>query len=408
MQYNSQYMERITTVLQRLATRGGHRKEGFLQLFISKRIIQGLATAMLAMFVPIFIYEVTNFQFWVVGLMYAAVSLGYALFLIPGMTITNKIGFSRALTLGAVFSVAQFAILYFADTSNILYLFAPLVVMMVGYRIFHWVPYHVDFTAFTEGGERGRDVSLMFATIAFMGMLGPILAGYIVQNSGYEVLFAIGIVLLALSGVSYLFVPAVDEKFTWTYKETVQNLFSPNFRNVLVGEMASGAEVVVSLIAWPIFLYTALEGNMLSIGALSTVIVAVTIVIQLFVGKHIDGKDRSKIQTLKRGSMFYAVGWVLKIFVVSAGQIFFVGLYHNVTKIFLKTPYSAILYDMSGEQGRYVDEFTVMKEMASHIGRVLALLLMVGLTFFMSIEWTFIIGVVASIAVNAIYQARKE
>ena len=106
--------------------------------------------------------------------------------------------------------------------------------------------------------------------------------------------------------------------------------------------------------------------------------------------------------------MFYAVGWVLKIFVVSAGQIFFVGLYHNVTKIFLKTPYSAILYDMSGEQGHYVDEFTVMKEIASHIGRVCALLLMVCLTFFMSIEWTFIIGVVASIAVNAIYQVTKE
>jgi MFS family permease len=248
----------------------------------------------------------------------------------------------------------------------------------------------------------------MFATIAFMGMLGPILAGYIVQNSGYEVLFAIAIVLLTLSGVSYLFVPAVEERFTWTYKETVQHLFSPNFRNLLIGEMASGAEVIVSLIAWPIFLYTVLQGDMLSIGALSTVIVAVTIVIQLFVGKHIDGKGENKIQTLKRGSLFYAIGWIAKIFVVSAGQIFFVGLYHNVTKIFLKTPYSAILYDMSGEQGHYVDEFTVMKEMASHIGRVLALLLMVSLTFFMSIEWTFLIGVVASIAVNAIYQANRQ
>jgi MFS family permease len=401
-------MERITIVLQRLATRGGHRKEGFLQLFISKRLIQGLATAMLGMFVPIFIYEMAGLQFWTVGLTYAAVSFGYVLFLIPGMQITNRLGFSRALTLGAVFSVGQFVILYFSNQANIWYMLGPLVILMIGYRIFHWVPYHVDFTAFTQGGERGRDVSLMFATIAFMGMLGPILAGYIVQNSGYEVLFAIAIVLLTLSGVSYLFVPAVEERFTWTYKETVQHLFSPNFRNLLIGEMASGAEVIVSLIAWPIFLYTVLQGDMLSIGALSTVIVAVTIVIQLFVGKHIDGKGENKIQTLKRGSLFYAIGWIAKIFVVSAGQIFFVGLYHNVTKIFLKTPYSAILYDMSGEQGHYVDEFTVMKEMASHIGRVLALLLMVSLTFFMSIEWTFLIGVVASIAVNAIYQANRQ
>ena len=401
-------MERITLVLGRLVNQGGHRKEGFLQLFISKRLIQGLATAMMGMFVPIFLYETTGQQFWIVGLFYAAVSVGYALFLVPGMTITNKIGFSRTLAFGAIFSVLQFVILFFADEINIWHLLLPLLVLMVGYRIFHWVPYHVDFTAFTKGGERGRDVSLMFATIAFMGMLGPILAGYIVQNSGYEVLFAIGVLLLTLSGISYLFVPAVEEKFTWTYKETIQQLFSPNFRNVLVGEMANGAEVIVSLIAWPIFLYHVLDGNMLEIGALSTIIVAVTIVVQLFVGKHLDGKGDNKIQTLKRGSMLYAIGWVFKIFVISTGQIFFVGLYHNITKIFIKTPYSAILYDMSGEQGQYVDEFTVMREMASHIGRALALGLMVVITLVLSIEWTFLIGVVAALSVNAIYQAQRN
>tara|TARA_B100000745_G_scaffold296537_1_gene242059 strand:- start:3789 stop:4997 length:1209 start_codon:yes stop_codon:yes gene_type:complete len=401
-------MERITVVLGRLVRRGGQRQAGFLQLFISKRLVQGLATALLGMFVPIFLYKTTGEQFWIVGVFYAAISVGYAALLVPGMTITNKIGFSRTLAFGALFSVAQFAILYFTDEINIWHLLLPLLVSMILYRIFHWVPYHVDFTAFTKGGERGRDVSLMFATIAFMGMIGPVLAGYIIDNSGYDMLFAIGTVLLAIAGVSYLFVPAVDEKFTWTYKETVQHMLSPNFRNVFVGEMANGAEVIVSLIAWPIFLYEVLNGNFLEIGALSTVIVAVTIIVQLIVGKHLDGKGDNKIQTLKRGSMLYAVGWIFKIFVLSAAQIFFVGLYHNVTKIFLKTPYSAILYDMSGEQGKYVDEFTVMREMSSHIGRAIALVVMVGLTLVMPIEWTFIIGVVASLAVNAIYHAHHN
>ena len=96
------------------------------------------------------------------------------------------------------------------------------------------------------------------------------------------------------------------------------------------------------------------------------------------------------------------------MFVLSATQIFFVGLYHNVAKIFIKTPYSAILYDMSGEQGQYVDEFTVMREIASHIGRALALIAMIVLTFYISIEWTFIIGAVASLLVNAIYRATSH
>lgn len=400
-------MERITVVLSRLVHRGGNRQKGFVQLFISKRLIQGLATALMGMFVPIFLYETTGQQFWVVGLFFAAVSFGYALLLVPGMCITNRIGFSRTLAFGALFSVAQFSILFYATEANIWHLFIPLLIAMVGFRIFHWVPYHVDFTMFTKGGERGRDVSLMFATIAFMGMIGPILAGYIIENSGYEALFAVGVVLLAAAAVSYLFVPPVDQTFTWTYKETVGQLLSPNYRNLFVGEMANGAEVIVSLIAWPIFLYEVLNGNVLEIGALSTVIVGVTIVIQLFVGKYLDNKKDNKVQTLKRGSMLYAAGWIFKMFAFSAAQIFFVGLYHNIAKIFIKTPYSAILYDMSGEQGKYIDEFTVLREMSSHIGRVLALGLMVALTFVLSIEWTFVIGVIASLAVNAIYAAHN-
>lgn len=401
-------MERITVVLQKLALYGPRSGNGFVQLFISKRLIQGLATAMMGMFIPIFLYEISGHQFWFVCAFFALASVGYALFLVPGMKITNMLGFSKALTLGALCSVAQLSILYFTNSTNVWTLFIPLVLATVGFRIFHWVPYHVDFTAFTKGGERGKDVSLMFATIAFMGMLGPILAGYVVANSGFPILFLGGVVLLLMAAATYLFVPTVEEKFTWTYKKTLHEMFSPKFRNVLVGEMANGAEIIVALVAWPIFLYEILQGNVLEIGALSTVIVGVTIAVQLLVGKYLDKNGENKIQTLKRGSILYAIGWVVKIFVFSATQIFFVGLYHNVAKIFIKTPYSAILYDMSGEQGRYVDEFTVMREMASHAGRALTLVAMVTLTLYFSIEWTFLIAAVASLLVNAIYRAVKD
>ena len=401
-------MERVTLVLRRISTRGSSRKEGFVQLFISKRLIQGLATAMLTLFLPIFLYETTGKQFWIVGAFFAAASLLYALPLPIAMKLTNRIGFSRTLALGAVFSVAQFGTLYFMNENNVWLLIFPLVLFIAGFRLFHWVPYHVDFTKFTKGGNRGRDVSLMFATIAFMGVIGPILAGFIIKHAGYETLFLVGMVLLVFAGISYLFVPAVEEKFSWSYKETFKNVFSPEFKHIRYGEMANGAEVIVANVAWPIFLYEVLNGNVLEIGALSTVIVGATIAIQLFVGKYLDGKGDNKIKTLKRGSVLYAVGWVFKIFVFSTTQIFFVGLYHNVTKIFIKTPYSAILYDMSGEQGRYVDEFTVIREISSHIGRAIALVLMIFLTFFLPIEWMFIIGVIASLAVNAVYYSQHK
>lgn len=400
-------MERITIVLQRLVSAGPKRQSGFLQLFISKRLIHGLATAMMGMFMPIFLYEVSGGQFWVVAMFFILSSIGYVLLLVPGMKLTNYIGFSRALAVSALMGVGQFVTLYFMNGDNYLTYLVPLITTVILFRIFHWVPYHVDFTMFTQGGERGRDVSIMAATIAFMGMLGPTLGGYIIENNGYDILFIICTLLMVAAGVSYLFVPAVEEQFTWSFGETWHNLFSPRFRNILVGEMANGAEVVVTLVAWPIFLYEVMSGNLLDVGLLSTVIVGVTIVLQLLVGRYLDAKGASKIQTMKRGSIFYALGWIVKIFVLSALQVFLIGLYHNVTRIFLKTPYTAILYDMSGEQGHYVDEFTVLREMAGQTGRAISVMLMLALTLYFSIEWTFIIGAIAALMVNIVYRSRS-
>lgn len=401
-------MERITIVLKRLRTSGSSRKEGFVQLFISKRLIQGLATAMLSLFTPIFLFETSGESFATVTLFYAAVSMSYVLILVPAMKLTNKIGFSQALAVAALFSVAQFGILYFMNVDNFWDLLLPLGIAIAGFRTLHWVPYHVDFTEFTRGGSRGRDISLMYATIAFMGIIGPIMAGFIITNAGYNILFAAGVVLMFAAAISYLFVPATHEKFTWTFGETLRNLFSPRFKPVLVSEFAGGIETIVNLIAWPVFLYVVLDGNVLEVGALSTVIVAVTIVIQLMVGRYLDKAKENNVKTLKTGSVLYAIGWILKIFVLSATQIFFVGLYHNIAKIFTRTPYNALIYDLSGEQGQYVDEFTVMKEFSHHTGRAVGLLGMLGLTLFFSIEWTFIIGAIAALFLNMIYLAAND
>jgi MFS family permease len=261
---------------------------------------------------------------------------------------------------------------------------------------------------FTKAGERGRQVSLSFATIAFMGVVGPILAGFIIAHAGYDALFGTAIALLAVATVSYAFVPETTTHFDWSIKETWQKLFSRDLRGVVVGEFANGAEVIVNLIVWPIFLYEVLGGDVFEIGAVSTIVVGATIVIQLVMGRYLDAKAGSKEHTLRVGSVLNALGWIFKIFVLSTAQIFFVGLYHNIVRIFVRTPFSALIYDMSGEQGEYVDEFTVIREMSAHAGRAACLVLVTILTLYVPIEWTFVIAAFASVALNLIYRLHRE
>ena len=400
-------MENIVPVLRRHRRRRGKKDSGFVQLFISKRLIHGAAAALLGIFVPIFIYETTGEQFYIVGGYYALLSALYALFIVPGMKVANRVGFSRTLVIGGACSVILYSVFYFMTEDNFWYLLPFLTIVITAFRIFHWVPFHVDFALFTKEGERGRQVSLSFATVAFMGVIGPILAGFIIENAGYDTLFAVAVVLLIAATISYGFVPETRTKFTWTYKKTLQKMLSKDYRGVVVGEAANGVEIATTTIVWPIFLYEILDGDVFEIGAISTVIVAVTIVLQLVVGNYIDKMSSHKHKTLRWGTFLTALGWIFKIFVLSAAQVFFVGLYHNIVKIFLKTPFSAILYDMSAEQGKYIDEFTVLREMSTHIARALALTATAVATLYIPIGWTFVLAAAASIAINMVYQNRK-
>lgn len=397
-------MERITLILRRYINRDPRKDSGFVQLFISKRLLHGAAGALLGIFLPIYLYTQTGESFWVVGGFYAASSLLYLLLLPPAMRITNWLGFSRTLILGGIFSILFYLTLYFVEPAQLLWWIGPLIIILTCFRLFHWVPFHVDFTMFTKPGERGRDVSLTFATIAFLGVIGPILAGFIVEQTSYQILFLIAIVLLVAATISYGLVPETAANYEWGVGETWRKLFSPEMRGIASGAFANGAEVVVTLVAWPIFLYEILDGDLFDIGAISTVIVALTIGVQILIGRYIDRAKGNSVKTLRVGSMFYAIGWVLKIFVLSAAQVFFVGLYHNVTKIFTKTPFSALMYDMSGEQSRYVDEITVVKEMSEHAGRTLSLVAIIIVSFIFPINYTFIIAAVASLALNMIHR----
>lgn len=396
-------MERILQKFKSNRFKEGMEAEGFLRLFISKRLIQGASTALLSIFMPIFLYEVSGGLFVVVGAYYATISLLYVLFLAPGMKVVNKIGFSHSLVVSALLALVMNALLFFLNHENLPVLLPVIMIAMVSYWIFHWVPFHVDFALFSTHESRSRQVSLSFAVIAFMGIVGPILAGFIIANAGYPAIFGIAMVLMSVAAVSYLFVPETVTKYEWGIRNTWRELFNPEHRNILAGEYANGAETVINLVVWPIFLYEILSGDLLEIGAVSTVVLAITIIVQLFIGGYLDKHSGSLKKTLQFGSGLYAFGWVLKIFVLSTLQVFLVGLYHNVVRIFTRTPFASIMYDMSAEQGKYVDEFTVLREMSNHLGRASSLIVIAFLSIFIPISWTFVIAAAASIALNLVY-----
>ena len=261
-----------------------------------------------------------------------------------------------------------------------------------------WMGYHVDFAKFTDKKNRGRQLSAIMATRRVISVFIPLSAGFLVSRFGFDMLFVIAIALYLVSGIPYITIPRTHEKFSWTYLETLKKIFSKKNRRMIMAYMAYGSEEVVGFIIWPIFIFQILDGNYFKVGALSSLIIGATVVFQLVLGKYIDGGRRSKI--LQMGSILYSLGWIAKIFIATAFQIFIIGSYHNFTRIFLRTPFNALTYEIAADEGHYVDEFTVVKEMAVSLGKTVMAILAIIISLFFAVKWTFIIAAAAVLLFN--------
>lgn len=378
----------------------GKISHGFVSLFTS-RSLTNIAAGFFGIFLPIFLFNLLGQDIRNVALYYASSSLLYFVGLPLFIRYMNRYGFRRALQTSTFLGAGYYLLLYFINSQNAKFILPLMVLAIATWRIFYWVPYHVDFTKFSGKRNKGRGVGLMEATLGIIGVITPILAGFIITRFSYDVLFFLGVFLYLLSLIPFLTIPHTKEKFSWNLKKTWQQFFKKEHQKTLVSFVAIGAETSIGGIVWPIFILLLLKGDLLKVGMISTLVVGVTVVLQVSIGKIIDKKWKKK-RVLKYGSLFCALGWLLKIFIGTSFQLFLIDSFHKLTNVFFKVPFDSVTYEIAADQGHYMDEFTVLKEMSIALGRVLACsAIVIGATFF-SLEWLFLLGSLSALTFNFI------
>lgn len=377
-------------------------KRGFLGLYFG-RIVMSVSTGLLGVFLPIFLYKLFGDNIHAVTTYYAAISFFYLLFVISGARLLNKFGFKRALIVATIVGAIVNICYYFLTAENGYIMMPFLVFLVLIFRLMFWVPYHVDFTIFTRSGKRGGQIGLLLGTLTLLGVAGPIAGGYLIEHIGISVIFLISIALFLFAIIPFITLPNTHETFSWGYAQTWKELLAKKNRSIVLGSAAAGAEEIIGIVIWPVFIFILLEGDYFKVGALSSLVAGITVLVQLYLGRYLDRVATSKKHVLKWWSLLYSLGWIVKIFVVTAFQVFVVGLYHKVTKIFTETSFNAIFYDLTDNQGHYVDEYTVLSEMAMQVGKVLALGAVSVMALYVSIQWSFVIAAFAALLLNTLY-----
>lgn len=388
------------------ALSGEERRRGFIGLYFG-RMVMSVCTGLLGVFLPIFLYNLFDGNIHKVTIYYASSCIIYLFLVALGAQFLNTFGFKKALILANVAAAGLYATYYFTNTDNAWLLIPLSIILLVMFRVFFWVPYHTDFAIFTRSKKRGGQVGLLLASLTLIGVVGPLLAGYLIAHFGIPILFLISLIAFLAGIIPFALIPRTNERFSWNYTRSWHELVAKKNRHVVLASVAAGAEDTIGLIVWPIFIFVLLEGNYFQVGALSSIITGVTVLLQLFLGRHLDGGGDKK-HILKTGSLFYAIGWIAKIFVATAFQIFIAGLYHKFTKIFIDTSFDTIYYELAADQGHYVDEFTVLSETAIQIGKIISFGAVSLMALYFSIQWTFLIGALAALFLNALYATQGE
>tara|TARA_B100000315_G_scaffold255878_1_gene300344 strand:- start:871 stop:1845 length:975 start_codon:yes stop_codon:yes gene_type:complete len=269
------------------------------------------------------------------------------------------------------------------------------VTFIVFYKVLYWVPYHVDFAKFTDKATRGRQMSVLLNASQVVLTISPALAGVVIAFFGFDSLFLLSVVISFISILPLFLVDRTYEEFSFGYTETFQKLISRDHRSLLLAYIGDGAQGVITVVIWPIFIFTILDGKYIAVGIVSSLTVFALIVLRFVIGDIIDKWGRQKVLTLS--SILYTTGWIFKVFIETGFQIFLVDTYHNVGKVVNRLSFDASTYDQMADNGHYIDEFTVLKEIALNCGRVLMLILILGLTAFFNIQVAFIVAAFATL-----------
>jgi YQGE family putative transporter len=353
-------------------------------------------------FIPIFFYEKLFGKSLFLLLAIYVLLYGVKLIFTPlGAKLLKPLGIRKSMMIATPFAVIAMAALHYADQ----YVFLPILIYIVSivvYKVLYWVPYHTRLAQlFGSQNNIGTRIAWYKNALLIIGALTPFLGGAYIAEFGFTYMFPIVAVVITLAIIPLFFMTDKHEVYSWGYFETYRHLFTYKNRSLFYAYAADGAQNVLSVVIWPIFIFELLDGDYLSIGFITMLITIAVMVLNVLVGKFINHVGDEKALTYS--SLFAATGWIAKVFVDSAAQVFFVDTYHRLGKAANRTSFDVAGYEHAADSGHYIDEFTVLKELSLSLGKIL-MLVITGLTvyYFNSIRIAFVLAALATVLMVAL------
>ena len=375
---------------------GIHFSFNILALYLNRILIQ-LGFGVVGIFQVIFIFEKFGSSVSAVALMYAMMFFLTIVLTPLSAMLISSIGMKRMMMVAMPFAFSINLALLFWDR-NPVYAIAWFLFSIAVYKALYWVPYHVDFAKFTNKKTRGRQMSVLLAVSAGIGVVTPVIGGFVIMSVGFNSLFLVSLGILSFAIVPLFFIDNKAERYSYGYFETFKELLHKKNRALFLGYLGDGAQTGVTAVVWPIFIFLLLKGEFLIVGVVSSITILLIMAIRFFVGDLLDRWNKKRVLTI--GLILNTTGWIIKLFIETGFQVFLFDTYHKMGRAVNRLSIDATTYDQASDNGHYVDEFTVLKEISVNIGKILMLVTIAVVVLFFNLKVAFVLAALASLLVT--------
>lgn len=346
--------------------------------------IRTFGLSLLGIFIPLYIYQVLSnqqvfaartalllgvFGYYIVHRIFLLIATLPAAYFIAEV----KGGFRKAMLLSNLLHAGNLLLLIFAKNDP--WLLLPAAILGGVLIPFYWIPFHLIFV---EDGQRrkfGQQISNRAVLDKAATIIAPFTGGLVIAFFGFTTLL-VAVLLLVVASTFPIFLMAHHEKHFVPPLKMLFAKFLGEFRSDLAAFLGAGAESVGAAIVWPLFLFT-IVGSFAGLGALTSGVMLISMLVVWKLGKVVDQKDKKKI--LRAGAYSRSVLWLVRAFVGTVPQAFAAQSLARVAAEFLWLPFDTIVYKKAYDGNPF--EYILLREWALNWGRLLTLLAMAALVW---------------------------
>ncbi|MCK4949839.1 MAG: hypothetical protein KAS60_07115 [Thermoplasmata archaeon] len=308
------------------------------------------------------------------------VAIGYLLTVVF-LLVLSRTGFPRAdvsMAVGSLVMAGYFAcFLYLPDL--VLINVAP--VLLALYIPVFWIPFNIAMIRLTTVKNRGLIISLTFVIFPIVYFIGPIAGGATIQNSGYDVVFAVALLLFVVNSALILltwrkraekYAPKMDLTGAWSFPSS--------------GFFFEGIQEGVFAVAIPLATFFLVRGEF-DLGKMLAAFGVAGGVMSVVAGRMSDKKGKRKIfiilAALVCGPLLLLSAFVSDplLFGLTIGAIYF---FLPLLWIFL--------FVLAIDRAASSQNAIMVRELMLNAGRTVGAFLCLLATFFVSVQMTLIIA----------------